>query len=73
MTTTYPEAFDEDAISLEEVMGAADRFVAFRTCSAIAFRLPREADSDVTLISKDEVLHLISEQLERGAQIEIAG
>lgn len=67
------DAFHEDAISVDEVMGASDRFVAFRAGERLAFRLFTDGD-DVNgrLISKNEVLHFLGEQLEVGAQVQVA-
>ena len=67
------DAFDEDAISLDEVMNACDRFVAYRAGEGLAFSLVGdEDDSGVRLISKAEVLHFLEEQLESGAHIQVA-
>lgn len=72
MHTGYEEAFVEDAISDEEAMSASPRFVAFRNKGAIAFRLLTEDDEANELVTKDEILLLLSDALERGAQVEIA-
>lgn len=67
------DAFEEDAISFDEVMGACDRFIAFRDGDGLAFRLAGdEDDSGVRLISRAEVLHFLEEQLESGAQVQVA-
>lgn len=72
MHAGYEEAFEEDAISDEEAMGASPRFMAFRNKSAIAFRLQTEDDTAIELVTKDEILLLLSDALERGVQVEIA-
>jgi len=66
------DAFVEDAISIEEVMDACERFVAFRAGEGLAFRLAEDKDdTGVRLITKAEVLHFLEEQLESGAQIQV--
>lgn len=72
MHAGYEEAFEEDAISDEEAMGVSPRFIAFRNKSAIAFRLQTEDDTAIELVTKDEILLLLSDALERGVQVEIA-
>lgn len=72
MEADYPEAFEEDAITAEEAMGASPRFIAFRNRGAIAFRLQAEDDTANELVTKDEIWLLLSDALERGAQVEIA-
>ena len=65
-------AFEEEAITYEEALGASERFVAFRTSEGIAFRMSIDETHQGKLITKDEVLHFLDRQLEGGFQIQVA-
>lgn len=63
-------AFDEDAITDREALDASPRFIAFQVGGRLTFRLATSADSG-ELISKDELLHFVSEQLERDVLVQV--
>ena len=70
--TDCPEVFDEDALSLDDALGASERFIAWRSDRGIAFRLGRPEEANTArLVSRDEIVHLLTKQLDRGAQIEL--
>lgn len=64
--------FVEDAITDVEVWGASPRFIAFRSNGRITFRLATDHELAGELMCRDEILHLLSEQLERGLQVQVA-
>jgi hypothetical protein len=59
-------AFNEDAITDQEAINASPRFAAFRKGNAVGFRLSEDADN---LLSKDEVMHFVSQQLDAGTTV----
>lgn len=70
MSTGYPEAFNEDAISNDEAIGASDRFVALHDGTRILFRL-HDGAGHAHLVSRDRVLHFIAGQLEAGLEVRV--
>lgn len=70
----FEEAFEEDAITLDEALAASERYLLRPNGNGYCAQLyDGDPDDEVQLVSLHELWHLFEVQLGRGVAIRIGG
>lgn len=66
-----PDAFEERALDLEEVIEHAERYLVARDEDELAIHEPENPTPDENLVSRDQIVRLILHRLDEGATVSI--